>query len=78
MRRHQVCNVTRRASPPPATCAAGLLTHTEHVLNVWLAKLNVFPLQAGLSKGQIPRLAVFTLEGILLYMQSLLAQHNLI
>lgn len=57
---------------------ASLLTHTEHVLNVWLAKLKVFHLQVGLSKGQIPCLAVFTLEGILLHMQSLPAQHNLI
>lgn len=60
----------QKSLPSPSTCA-GLLTHTEHVLNVWLAKLNVFHLQAGLSKGQIPRLAVFTLEGILLHTQSL-------
>ena len=56
---------------------ASLLTHTEHVLNVWLAKLKVFHLQVGLSKGQIPCLAV-SLWGILLHTQSLPAQHNLI
>lgn len=42
------------------------------------AKLNVFHMQAALSKGQIPRLAIFTPEGILRPMQSLPAQHNVI
>lgn len=51
--------------------------HTKHVPHVWLAKLNVFHLQAALSKGQIPHLAIFTQEGIV-QMQSLPAQHYLI
>lgn len=37
----------------------GRLTHTKHVLSVWRAKLNVFHLQAALSKGQISHLAVW-------------------
>lgn len=74
--RNQVCNVTRRASTHLPL--RHLLIHTKHVLEVWLAKLNVFHLQAALSKGQIPHLAICTPEGILLHIQSLPAQDHLI
>lgn len=74
--RNQVCNVTRRASTHLPL--RHLLIHTKHVLGVWLAKPNVLHLQAALSKGQIPHLAICSPEGILLHIQSLPAQDHLI